>query len=202
MEYQEHQECLGIVGQVRNTFLLDQVRLGQVRLEIKYFSTRVGQKYFNTLLQECNTRRLWRGDRSDECQDFGGVTPHGILGILGMLWNTRLGQKYFFITLDQVRVSQVRKKYFFYQNRLEKVGILSRPRSCHFRFKEIFGISANGGKLLLSLTFSFLSYFLAAALMSCVFKPNIVSLVNIFQISSYVATVAAEITVTPVHASN
>ena len=68
------------------------------------------------------------------------------------------------------------------------------------RFEEIFGISANGGKLLLSSTFSFLSYFLAAALMSCVFKPNVVSLVKIIQISSYVATVVAEIKVTPVHA--
>ena len=70
----------------------------------------------------------------------------------------------------------------------------------HFRFKEIFCISANGGKLLSSSTFSFLSYFLAAALMSCVFKPNVVSLVKIIWISSYVATVVAEIKVTPVHA--
>jgi len=67
----------------------------------------------------------------------------------------------------------------------------------HFRFEEIFCISTNGGKLPSSSTFSFLSYFLAAALMSCVFKPNVVSLVKIIRISSYVPTVVAEIKVTP-----
>ena len=63
--------------------------------------------------QECHTKRLWRGDPSQEYQEFGGATPDGILGILGMLRNSRLGQKYFFIRLGQVRLGQARNKIFF-----------------------------------------------------------------------------------------